>query len=352
MVKVLFGSRRLIGIDIGSRFIKIADLEVSKKNKKLNHFIVIPTPEGVFSGSDIQNVEPLAIAIRAGLHTEKIKNKNVSLGLQGASVIVKKINMPKIDKKMLDQQIRWEAEQYIPYDMSQISLSYHINESSALSDSSDVLIVAAQKTMIEQLNQLAHSAGLKVGALDLSSFALANAFESAYGKLLGQGIMLVHVGALVTHVVIIANGEIVYVRDIGIGGHHATSEIGKNMGLSTQEAEVLKIAASRGDEVPEDIFSSIDLFNTSLAEEIKNSRDYFFGSQDDSVQLNQVYISGGSAKLIGLTDKISAAIEVPVAFFNVLGNISVLPKNQLISMDELMSISPIAIGLALRERGD
>lgn len=352
MVTVFFGSKRLIGIDIGSRFIKFAEIDYSSKGSKLIHFLVVPTPEGSFVGADLQNPELIASVINGTLSGEKIKNKNVAFGLYGNSVMVKKITMPRIDKKLLSQQIRWEAEQYIPFDLNQINLSHHVNENTSQTDMINVLIIAAQISSVALISSVAKAAALNLQVLDLSAFALANSFEHAMGTQSGLNHMLVHVGAYTTHVVIMTSGDVEFVRDISLGSHTCTLEIHKEMGLSVEEAETLKLAASRGEEVPEEIFKFINQFNQSLAEEVKNSLEYFIASQSDGSRISQIHLSGGGAKMSGLVDRVGGVVDCPVSYFNPFTGFKFISPNIQSSSEDIAYFSPIALGLALRKKGE
>ena len=347
---MFFGSKRLIGIDVGSRFIKFAEVVYSSKGSKLLNAAIIPTPDGAFVGSELSNPELVGASVLAALQLEKFKGKSIALGLYGSSVMVKKITMPKIEKSILAQQIRWEAEQYIPFDLNQIVLAHHINQSPMQGDNQNVLIVAAQNTIVKASQTLAKVANLKLEVLDLSSFALANCFELLGSA--GGGTMLVHVGANTTHVVISTLGQVDFVREISVGSHSCTLAIQKDMGLSVDESEALKIGASRGEEVPEDVLRFIDNFNQSISEEVKNSLDYYVGSQSEGVTISQIVLSGGGARTLGLSEKISSSVELPISLLNI-GNAfqSMSPKAGLLGED-LSLFCPIAIGLSLRKKGD
>jgi type IV pilus assembly protein PilM len=348
---VFFGFKRLIGVDVGSRFIKLAEVTYSPKGSKLLNLAITPTPEGAFSGAELTSPELIAGAIVATLNTEKFKGKKIATGLYGPSVMVKKITMPKIEKNILAQQIRWEAEQYIPFDLNQIVLAHHINSSSSEADSQNVLIIAAQNLIVNTTKQLAKMANLDLQVLDLSSFALANAYEFTAPQAKG-GVILAHVGAHITHVVIYSVGQVEFVREITFGSHNCTLEIHKEMGLSIDESESLKIGASRGEEVPEDVLRYIDSFNQTISEEIKNSLDYFMGSQNEGMSISQIILSGGGAKTLGLSEKMSSVVDLPVNFMNLMEAFSFIsPKARMIG-DDLNFFCPIAIGLSLRRKGD
>jgi type IV pilus assembly protein PilM len=59
--------------------------------------------------------------------------------LSGTSVIVRKITMPKLDGKLLKEQIKFEAEQYIPFDINNISLTHVVLPSLSQGGTMDLL---------------------------------------------------------------------------------------------------------------------------------------------------------------------------------------------------------------------
>src|SRR5262245_26157758 len=117
MISSLFGKKKVIGLDIGTSSIKVAELDVGRSKSMLMSFGIAPTPAQAFVGGDIHNPQVLGDAIRELVQKIKSTRKNASTGLGGTSVIVKRISIPRMDEKLIGEQIRWEAEQYIPYDI-------------------------------------------------------------------------------------------------------------------------------------------------------------------------------------------------------------------------------------------
>src|SRR5687767_13032448 len=112
----LFGKKKIIGLDIGTSSIKIAELDVGKKSSSLLAFGIAPSPPSTFLGGEIADPQALGTAVRQLANKIKTNRKDAATGLGGTSVIVKRISIPRMDEKLISEQIRWEAEQYIPYD--------------------------------------------------------------------------------------------------------------------------------------------------------------------------------------------------------------------------------------------
>lgn len=348
---MLFGSKKVIGLDIGTSTIKIAELDVSSKGANLVSFGFTPTPQGAIVAGDIANIAAIGVAVSGLVAEVRSKRKQVALGMWGTSVIIKKITIPKVERKLIADQLRWEAEQYIPFDINDISLAHHIIENSQAPDTLDILLVAAQNEMVRQYSSLASEAKLQLAVLDVSGFALANAFEFNYGRISGQTIALLNIGAGNTNFVVISNGDVIFCRDIPIGGANYTHEIQKEMGITFAEAESLKLSASSGNEVPEQVHAIITSSNEAMTDEIRNGFD-FFAASSTGITISRAYFSGGGALVPGLIEKISQIANIPLEPLNPFVRIRPGKKMNTAYLEQVSPFAPIALGLGLRKAGD
>lgn len=348
---MFFGAKKLVGLDIGSSTIKMAELDVGRSGASLLSFGFIPTPAGSVGSGEFHNIALISDAIRSLALQAKSKRKNVCVGMWGTSVIVKKITMPKIEKNLIAQQVRWEAEQYFPFDPNEISLSHHLISTPSSGDTMDIILVAAQNMMVAQYQDVVAGAGLKLDVLDVSGFALANTFELNYGKKQGQTIALLNFGAGVTNFVVVNDGEVIFSRDIPFGGSNYSIEIHKEMGVTVQEAEALKLSAVTGGEVPEQVHSILSGVNDQMVEEIRNSFE-FFSASSAGYNITQCFFTGGSSYLPNLIAKASQLTGIPFEPINPF--IRVKPARGM-TPEYVQQIGPFAsvvIGLALRKAGD
>lgn len=349
---MLFKSKKVLGLDIGSSSIKIAELDVSRRGAVLQSFGFAPTPPNSVAAGEISDVSSVGIAVQGLMGEIRTKRKNVSTGMWGTAVIVKKITIPRMDRKLIRDQIRFEAEQYIPFDINNISLSHHVLGTSATDDTIDLLLIAAQNELVYQYTSVIESTGLKCSVLDVSGFALANCFEMNYGKFPRDVIGILNFGSSITNFVVIHNGDVVFCRDIPVGGQNYTSEIHKSMGISFQEAEALKLSAVSRREVPSDVHNIISSTNEVVTEEVRSSLD-FLSATTNGLALTRCFYTGGSSTTSGLVESISRVTGIPFEPFNPFSKISANPKK--FSQDYLNQIGPfaaIATGLGLRESGD
>lgn len=349
---MFFSTKKLLGLDIGSSSIKIAEVDVSRSGITLNSFSLIPTPANSVGTGDLTDIGSIKMAVQALLSEMKTKRKNVCTGMWGTAVIVKKITIPQMDKKVVKNQLRFEAEQYIPFDINNVSLAYHILPVSQSPDTMDVILVAAQNELVSQYTQVIQAAGLKPAVIDVSGFALANVFEANYGKFRNEIIGVLNFGANITNFVVVQAGEVVFCRDIPVGGSNYTNEISKVLGTTLQEAEGLKVNSSSKKDIPAEVHSIMATSNDQVSEEIRNSLEFLSASTNGIVP-NRCFYTGGSAQNSGMIEALGRATGIPFEEMNPFQKVKVNSKKISPSyIQQIMPYTAIALGLGLRRLGD
>jgi type IV pilus assembly protein PilM len=348
---MFFSSKKVIGLDLGSSSIKMAELKLSGKTAELENFASVQTPLQAVTNGEISDSFLLGEAIKSLYSEQRFSRKNANVGMWGNSAIVKKISLPKRDPKELQDQIKFEAQQYLPFDISQVTLEHHILPFSSAPDMMDVLIIAAQNDFIGKYVEVTTFAGLKCKIIDVSSLALANIFEFNYGRF-NEPIALFNFGASSTQFLVVLQGEVLFVRDIPVGGFHFTNEISKNMGITLEEAEALKLSQASAADVPENTRTFMNMALDYVTEEIRNSIDFYSASGGDA-QITKAYFTGGASLTEGMTEHLQDVLKIPFEQLNPL--IRIKPANKKLTPEFLSQVNPFlatTLGLALREVGD
>jgi type IV pilus assembly protein PilM len=349
---MFFKSKKIIGLDIGTSSVKLAEIELSRSGASLLSYAMAPTPSASISGGEISNPGAISATIQSLIAQTRTKTKNVATGMWGTAVIVKKITVPAVEENMLAEQVRWEAEQYIPFDINEISLSFHLLKSFSNAETMDLLLIAAQNELVFQYTSTIEEAGLKASILDVSSFALANCFEFNYGKRNGETIGVLNIGAGVTNFAVIHNGDLIFSRDIPVGGANYSNEIHKELAISIADAEALKLSAAGQGEVPDEVHSIISATNDVVAEEIRNSFD-FFAATSGGLTLNRVYYTGGGTLTPGLIEGLGRSTGIEFELFNPFINIKSGNKSfNEVFLSQIAPYASVVLGLALRQVGD
>lgn len=348
---MFFSSKKVVGIDIGSSAIKLAEITLAKGGATLDNFAVIPAPQQAITNGEITDSLLVSESIRSAFRENGFKNRTACVGLSGTAVIIKKISIPRVDPKKLREQVQYEAAQYLPFDVSQVTLEHHVLSFTSSPENLDILVIAAQNEYILNYINSISQAGLKCGVLDVNSLALANIFELNYGKT-SEPIALFNFGSNITNFLVLFQGEVIFSRDIPVGGFHFTNEISKNMGITFDEAETLKISQSGDQEVPEETRTFMNIALDYVTEEIRNSIDFYTATAQGHL-ITKAYFTGGASLTAGLIDHLVDVLKLPFEPFNPLMNLK--PGTKKISPLYMQQITPfcsIACGLGVRMVGD
>ncbi len=350
---MFFQSKKLIGLDIGSANIKMAEVEISRKGSTLTNFVIRPTPARSVVGGEISDPAAISEVIKEMWNSLRTKRKAAAIGLWGTSVITKRISVPQMEEKLVAGQIRWEAEQYIPFDINEVNIDFKIIKGfQGNPETMEVLLVAARQEVAMLYQDIVQSSGLTCAVIDVAGFALANCFMNSFGAQRGQTVAMMNIGASVTNFVVIENGDIVFCRDIPVGGLTYTTEIHKGMGISLEEAEAMKISACTGQAAPEEVAKIIQSSHEVLAEEIQSSLD-FFTNTTPGLPVQQCMVTGGASRTMGLVGLLGQHTKMGFQIFDPFRTMKVNDKNMTSEfLSEIRDFAATAVGLGLRAQGD
>jgi type IV pilus assembly protein PilM len=354
--------KEAIAVDIGTSSLKILQLKPQGSKYMLVKWGIIPINEKLL---EMQPQErKLNIISRLGefLAKEKILVKNIITSISGHQVIVRYVNFPKLSREELNKTISFEAEPYIPFDIKEVDLSYHIlgDITEEGHKKMESILVAAKKEVILQKLEYFNELNLRLIVVDVDAFALQNAYEVNSDAETAETVMLINIGNTVTNIAISENGKSKVVRDIFISGDSFTKIVQRNLGCDMKKAEELKCnysllvtAEEKEKTLAENQKEALQVSQalTSTAKdfltEIHRSIDFYI-SQNPDRTINKIFLCGGSANLKNLDRYLAQSLKINVEIFNPMANIiggEVIPK-------ELTVQFAVACGLAVRSEND
>jgi len=265
-------------------------------------------------------------------------------------VIVKKIQLPSMSEQELAESIHWEAEQYIPFDIQEVNLDYQVLDAGAAGGNMDILLVAAKKDKINDYQSVITQAGRNPIVMDVDSFALQNAYEMNYGVEPGRVVAMANIGASQANINVVRGDTSIFTRDITtIGGNQFTEAIQKDLNVSFEQAENMKQGHGDNAEAVAGILQSV---TESVLVEVQKTFDFFKATTSED-RIDRVVLSGGSARISGLSDAMSERFDSRVEIFNPFQNVTYNPKDfDAEFLEEVGPACAIAVGLAMRKAGE
>lgn len=335
-----------IGLNIGSSSIKLVELKKAGRGWKMVQFGMVQLPEDVVVDHEIVNTSVVVESIRTLAEQLRLKNKSICTSIAGNSVIIKRMSLEVPNMKELQDQVFWEAEQYLPFDVSQVVMDYQVLAKSK-DKRVDVLLVAVKSGTLDSYMSCISQAGLKPAIVDLDYFAMQNVFELNYPQNPGEAVALVDVGAVSTKVVVMHEGIPVFTKDSSMGGKNLTAEIQRSLKLSYIDAETLKVGSPAGG-LPQEVNELMNIMVENIAGEIKRALDFYHASATGPA-ISYALICGGTSRIPGFAKAVEQTIGIAAHPMNTFNGISYDPG--IFSADYIEAIAPLAVvpvGLALR----
>lgn len=353
MIPMAFGKKdHIIGLDIGSRSIKAAEITETKRGLSLTRFGIVDIAHGAIEEGTINDPETVAESIKQLFKSYHIKENNVAVSIGGYSVIVKKISVQTMDEEKLQETIHFEAEQYIPFDISDVNLDFQIlGENESNPGQMNVFLVAAKKEMVNDYINLVNLAGLNPCIVDVEAFALQNTFEANY-DMQSENTALIDIGASKTSLNILKGNSSLFMRDVSLGCGQINQKIMSLIECSFEEAEQLKYGDKPDRLTQEDLKGIVSSVVTDWCTEIRRALDFFYSTYPED-QIKRIILSGGGANIAEFRELLATEASAEVESINPFKNFKIDKKN----FDDafIKQIAPqaaISMGLAMRKVDD
>lgn len=325
-----FGKKTSVGIDLGHRVIRAAQIERTPSGWRISRFAEIPTPQGSIKDGVIVDTEVVSQAIRQVLRDGHFSASSAHIAVSGGTVVVRVVRVPAMAESTLRKSIKYEAGRYVPSSSEDSYIEFEI-VGRAEDGQMDVLLAAAPKEIVNARIAACEAAGLSVDSVDVEPFAAYRSLVEADPEqdLHEQTFALIDIGASNTRMSVIQNGIFTMTRSIPHGAQMLTEALKSYFKLSDEDAESgktqLDISELAEDSKPRENppLRVIQPHVDDLVREIRRSLNYFQsqlseGNQGKSVEL--LLLTGGGAKLRGLAEYLGHKLGLPTRATGVLQN--------------------------------
>jgi type IV pilus assembly protein PilM len=316
----------LVGLDIQPGY-------VSAVQARVNGSILVqraagaPLPPDTVREGEVLDGAALAETLREMFHDSRL-DKRVRVGVANQRTVLRTLELPPLtDRKELATAVRFQAEDQVPMPLDNAVLDFHalgIIDTPA-GPRQRVIVVAAQRDMVERLLVAVRSAGLRPEGIDLSAFALIRSLHRA-GEHEGR-VLYLNVGGLTN--MAIAEGTVChFTRVVGGGLESMAADIAERYGIKLHDARELLASVDLEEPAPQapgegDSSAAtveqpaIDVRHVlvggvrEIAGEVRNSLD-FHRSQDGGGEVSSVVLSGPALQISGFARALQDELRVPL----------------------------------------
>lgn len=341
----------LLGIDISSTSVKLLELSRSGGRYKVEAYAVEPLPPNSVVEKNIAELEGVGQALSRVVAKARTGVKTAAVAVAGSgAVITKTIEMDGgLSEDELENQLKIEADQYIPYPLEEVAIDFEVQGVSARNaERVDVLLAACRKENVEVREAALALAGLTAKVVDVEAYALERAFGLLGDQLGGNAdeltVAVVDIGATMTTLSVLHHGRTIYTREQLFGGRQLTEEIQRRYGLSVEEAGLAKKQGGLPDDYDSEVLQP---FKDAVVQQVSRSLQFFFAAGQFN-DVDYILLAGGTASIPDLDRLIQQKIGTPTLVANPFADMVLSNK---VNAGALASDAPalmIACGLAMR----
>lgn len=302
-------STSLLGLDISASSMKLAELRPLRRGEwRLERYAIEPLKPGWVSEAGIENFAEVAEAVQQLVRHSGVRSRQVALALPSSAVITKRIVLPRgLSDPELELLVQGEANQYIPFPMDEVALDFCVLGPCATSaNDQDVLIAAARREKVQDMQGLAEAAGLKPVAVDVASLAArlaARRLLPSLPNLPPQPVVaLFELGESTTRLQVLQDDELLYERDQSFGDSVLVSLLTPELGGMQEEAERRVRHGDWPDAHPSEALRS---YAQSATQELVRTLQIFYASTSHA-KVDHVLLSGMTATAPGLLASLRA----------------------------------------------
>lgn len=334
-----------VGLDIGSKTIKIVELGKEGANWKLRSSGVVG-----YSGNSVEHIKDdkelaaLSEVIKKLFKESNVSSKKVSIALPEPQVFTRTIKFPLLTDQEIASAVKWEAEQYIPIPVKEAIIQHQILERRENTSPPEVsvLLVAAPRVLVEKYVKVAQTAGLTVVGIETELMSLVRSLAPV-----DQTVLLIDFGARSTDIAVAKNGQLAFSRSIPTAGEAFTRAVAQSLGVEQQQAEQYKRTYGlSGSQLEGKVKGALDPVFRLVADEMKKAI-HFYQSEEKGEAPRSVILSGGTAGLPEAVSALSKALGIEVVVGNSFTKVA-LDQETNKKLAPYAPLYSIAVGLALR----
>ena len=341
----------LLGVDFSAAAIKVLELGRSGSGYRVESFAVEPLPDGAVVDKECRDAGAIGAALERAVKRSGTRLKHCAMAVPSSTIITRTLRLSsKLSEAELEGQVSVEADQYIPYNIEDVSIDFQVlGNNAANPELLDVLVVASRREHVESRIAIAEAARLTPEVVDVEAYAVDHASRLLLEQLPDRQakpiVAVVDVGSQVTSVYVMSQDQgVIYTREQDFGGRLLTEEIMRRYDMDMQQAGNAKI---HGELPPDYAASVLEPFKQNMMDQVQRLLQYFYVTRPQDT-IDQIFLGGGCAAIPGIDEMLEEVTGTPVMIANPFRG---MPLARRVNQQRFLNDAPAtltACGLAMR----
>lgn len=314
-LKLVVSKTLPIGVDLGTTAVKMAQLRLLADVTELSAVGRIEVPPGDPKKLDA-HLESLSAAIRQLLQTRPFRGRQAILSLPAEHTVVQHVKTPRIPPAEMAKALQWELQGKLPFAFAD-GVIRHVVAGEVFGEGEarqEVIVIAASRLVVDAYLKMARRAGLEVVGLNVEPCAIVECFGRLFRRAddASRSILFVDIGSATTQVAISHGNQLVFARNVMIGGRHLDETVAKGLGITTEQARLLRRQCdeSKDPAAADELYRLLESPMSQISDEMTQSLRYY-ESVFRGRSVERAIFVGGQANDRRLCQWIAQRLNVP-----------------------------------------
>lgn len=336
-------AKNVLGLDIGSKYIKMAFIRQGKKDVVLRTIYAATPTDSVVDG-EIKNVGTVAARIRSALFDYKFKPSELYISINSHNVVVREIKLPILKEKEIDPAIEFELMQSFPGIVQSHTISSKIYSEPGMPV--EGVTAFCPNKILSDYAEVAKGLIIPLKGIDINANALTKATQFFIPpEKRKETVIVVDIGYTMCQVNLVSSDKLILSRQISSGIVRFDNLVANRIGMSLDQAE----RARQNNKYDiynldkEDIDGFIRIAFSSVEDQIRQIIDYYrYNNKSEETKITGILLFSGRGLDASLSEYFGESFNLPVS--------TIKPTVKDPSPDDTDVMAMAAIGAALSQK--
>ena len=289
-----------------------------------------------------------ALALKPFLDGKKYQKEGIRVALKGHGVVIRFIRFPKMKLEDLRSAMKYEAEQYIPFELNDVALDFAVVEESLKAEDGEkmeVMLAVIKRQELDPTLEIFHNLECHLAVADVDILSVMSALEYFHPEDFMGHTGLLDLGTEISTLGIVRDGQPRFIRDISYGTYDLYKRIKTRANLTEEKVEQL---FEKGENPSPEAAQAITESLEGLISDLRVSFDYYHDQSGQSKPITKLFLSGGVAHPVVLK-ALSSGLQIPVVSMDLVAKIKLAPDIDPQLLKNNLPHLPVALGLGIRD---
>ncbi len=331
--------QRVTVCDIGRSKTVILEMQKNPEHLFIHRFEIIK--------NSFQDQNP-SVVLKPFFDGKRFQKEGIRVALKGHGVVIRFVRFPKMKIEDLGSALKYEAEQYIPFELNDVAMDFAVVEDQIKTDEGEkmeVMLAVIKRQQLDPTIEIFRNMGCQLSLVDVDVLTAMAALEYFHPEDFSEHVGILDLGTEISTLGIVREGRPRFIRGISYGSYDLQKRLKTRSNLTEDMIRhFFETNTVPTPEAEQAIRESLE----GLIGDLRVSFDYYYDQMPNAKSIEKLYLSGGASQPLVL-QALSEGLKMPVCCMDVMKKVRCAPEVDVAQLKAALPLLPVALGLGIRD---